>query len=42
MKYMLMHKDKPVLSMDLDEGTGTIISLYEVSDLDHVPVGATE
>jgi hypothetical protein len=42
MKYMLMHKDKPVLSMNLDEGTGTIISLYEVFEPDHVPVGATD
>jgi hypothetical protein len=41
MKYMLMHKDKPVLSMELDEGTGTIISLYEVFEPNHVPVGAT-
>jgi hypothetical protein len=40
MKYMLLHKDKPVLSMELDEGTGTIISLYEVYLPDHVPVGA--
>jgi hypothetical protein len=38
---MLLHKDKPVLSMELDEGTGTIISLYEVFAPDHAPVGVT-
>jgi len=39
MKYVLMHKTKPVLSMEIDGGTGMIIGLGELSAPDHLPVG---
>jgi hypothetical protein len=34
-----MHKDKPVLSMELDEGTGTVAAVGDVFAPERVPVG---
>ena len=39
MKYDLMHKTYPVLSMELDEGTGTIISIGGLYAPERLPVG---
>ncbi|GHU79803.1 hypothetical protein FACS1894191_3460 [Clostridia bacterium] len=39
MKYTLTHKITPVLEMELDEGTGTIIGLGELYTPERVPVG---
>ena len=39
MRYVLMHKSIPVLSMELDEGTGTIIGLNELYAPERIPIG---
>jgi hypothetical protein len=39
MKYILMHKTIPVLSMEIDGETGTIIGLGELHAPEHLPVG---
>ena len=41
MKYLLMHKKNPVLSMELDEGTGTISKLDELFAPERLPVGVS-
>jgi hypothetical protein len=38
-KYLLMHKAIPVLLMDLDEGTGTVVAIDKVFEPVRVPVG---
>ncbi len=42
MNYDLMHKEQPVLSMELDEVTGGILSLGEVFSPEHIPVGISK
>ena len=41
MKYVLSHKNIPVLTMELDEGTGTIIGLGELHAPARLPVGVS-
>jgi len=38
MKYILSHKEHPVLAIDIDEGTGTISKLGEVYSIERLPV----
>lgn len=38
--YLLMHKDRQVASLIIEPVTGSIISVPEVFDADHLPVGA--
>lgn len=39
MKYTLMHKEIPVLDLDLDEATSSIQKIGAVFHLDHLPLG---
>lgn len=39
MKYTLMHKQKKILEMELDETTGFILKINKVYAADHLPVG---
>ena len=39
MLYELMHGDVVVASVDLEEVTGVMVRLAEVSDIAHMPVG---
>lgn len=39
MNYILMHKERSVLSLEFDEVTGGIMSIGELSSPEHVPVG---
>jgi len=39
MKYTLSHKENPVLTMEIDEGAGTIIKLYELHAPERLPIG---
>lgn len=39
MEYLLMHKDLPVLEMELDEATGAIFRIGEIYEPKHIPVG---
>ena len=39
MKYLLMHKTTAVLQMEIDESVGTIVSVGEVYNIEHLPVG---
>jgi hypothetical protein len=39
MEYTLMHQDKPVLSMEIDESTGTVAAIGDVFAPKRVPVG---
>lgn len=39
MNYVLMHKDVPVVGIDLDEATGAIQKIGAVYRADHLPVG---
>ena len=39
MKYVLSHKSIPVIPIDLDEGTGTIVGLGNLVAPEHLPVG---
>lgn len=39
MKYMLMHRDIPVLDIDLDEATSSIQKLGTIYHLEHLPLG---
>lgn len=39
MKYHLMHRDVPVLTLSLDEETNTIQQIHEVFHGEHLPVG---
>lgn len=39
MNYRLMHKNVPVLEFLLDEATGAIVSIGEVCQKEHIPVG---
>ena len=41
MKYVLSHRTIPVLTMELDEGTGTIIGLGELHAPERLPVGVS-
>jgi len=41
MKYNLMHKTIPVLQMEIDESTGSIISLGEIHAPPRLPVGVS-
>jgi hypothetical protein len=41
MQYILMHKENPVLEMELDEITGGIIALGKLYDPARLPVGIT-
>ena len=40
MEYILMHKNKPVLELEIDEVTGTISKIGAVHNIEHLPVGA--
>ena len=42
MDYRLMHKNIPVLRFSLDEATGTIISIGEIYQPEHIPVGISQ
>jgi len=37
--YTLMHKDIPVIDVTIPEGSGTIIEIHDVHQIDHVPIG---
>jgi len=39
MKFLLSHKMHPVLTMEIDGGTGTIIGLGELHSPERLPVG---
>ncbi|MCL2604631.1 MAG: excisionase [Defluviitaleaceae bacterium] len=39
MKYTLMHKNIPVVDMQIDEATGTISKIEAVHDIRHLPLG---
>jgi len=39
MEYILMHKNKPVLDLEIDEATGSVSKIGAVYDIDHLPVG---
>ncbi len=39
MKYTLMHKDVPVLDIELDEDTNSVQKIYTVHHSEHLPLG---
>jgi hypothetical protein len=41
MTYTLMHKNIPVLDMQIDEATGSIIKLENIQDIRHLPLGVS-
>lgn len=42
MRYLLMHKDIPVVELYLDELTGNILKVGELYASEHLPVGTTQ
>ncbi len=40
MKFYLMHKDIQVASMNINNETGLIMSIFDITAPDHLPVGA--
>ena len=38
-KYVLMHKEVAVAEVELDEATGLITAVYDVSNAAHLPMG---
>lgn len=39
LQYTLMHKNKPVLDLDIHLETATILKTHEIYDIDHLPIG---
>ena len=40
-KYVLMHKEVAVAGVELDEATGLITAVYDVSNAAHLPLGVS-
>ena len=40
-KYILMHKDIPVVALEIDEASGVISAIGEVYAEKHIPLGIT-
>ena len=40
-KYILMHKDIPVVPLEIDEASGVISTIGEVYEEKHIPLGIT-
>lgn len=40
-KYVLMHKEVAVAGVELDEATGLITAVYDVSNAQHLPLGVS-
>ena len=40
-KYVLMHKEVAVAEVELDEATGLITAVYDVSNAAHLPLGVS-
>jgi hypothetical protein len=41
LNYTLMHKSVPIVELDIDEVTGSILKIGEIYNLEHLPIGIT-
>ena len=39
MQYTLMHKEVPVVDIELDDATGSIYQIKKVYNAEHIPIG---